>query len=178
MGRVLGTTGNEDSTIVCLDRTEANRDVEVDGQNFPLFALIIDVVEGDDLLVELEEVDLIRLRNLELLLLLLVHHFDAGDREVVSHGQLRVAIETYVLLGCLRIVFESPAAATAIGVLRATVAAGIRTAAEALDLWGCAGIFASAELEKQLVYLDVAVVHDKIFGQEVLQCIAFDDFHL
>ena len=117
------------------------------------------------------------LRDLELLMLLLVHHLDTGDREVVSHSQLRIAIEAYVLLGCLGIVLESPAAATTIGLLRATVATRVRAAAEALDLWRCAAL-ASVELEEQLVYLDVAVVHDKILSQEVLQCISFNDFHL
>jgi hypothetical protein len=55
--RVLGSTSDEDATIVGLNRAESDRNVEVDAQQFARLFVLIHVVECYHALVELKEVD-------------------------------------------------------------------------------------------------------------------------
>lgn len=54
---VLGATGNENPSIVGLDRAEPNWDVEVDVQELARFLVLIDVVESHHPLIKFEKVD-------------------------------------------------------------------------------------------------------------------------
>ena len=60
LGSVLGTTCDEYPAVVSLDRAESDRNIEVDVEDFSLLSFVVDVVEGHNLLVELEEVNLVR----------------------------------------------------------------------------------------------------------------------
>jgi hypothetical protein len=55
--RVLGASSNEDATIIGLDGTEADRNVEVNVQQLTRLLILVHVVEGNHALVELEEVN-------------------------------------------------------------------------------------------------------------------------
>ena len=63
---------------------------------------MVHVVEGHNLLIELEEVDLVCANLLHLVLVLLrlrsIHHSDASLGEVVGHCKLRVPVEADVVL--------------------------------------------------------------------------------
>lgn len=102
LGSVLRASRNENASIVGLDGAKPDRNVEVDVEYLPLLALVIHVVEGHNLLIELEEVDLVRAYLLHLVLVLLclrpIEHPDASLSKVVRHCKLRVPVEANVVL--------------------------------------------------------------------------------
>ena len=62
LGSVLGTARDEYPPVVSLDRAEPDGNIEVNVEDLPLLSLVVDVVEGHNLLVKLEEVNLVRPR--------------------------------------------------------------------------------------------------------------------
>lgn len=99
---VLGSSSYEDSAVIGLDGTESYWNVEVNVQNLSLLAFMVHVVERHDFLIEFEEMDFVGayLVDCDVFLLGLrsVQHSDSSLREVVGHGELRVAVEANVVL--------------------------------------------------------------------------------
>lgn len=98
---VFSSSSNENSPIICLDRTESNWDVEVYVQNFSLLSFVINIVECHNFLIKLEEMDFVGPYHLKFLLILIflssINHTDTGLLEIVRHGKLRVSVEWNVL---------------------------------------------------------------------------------
>ena len=162
LGSILGSSGDENSAIVSLDGAESNWNVEVDVKDFPLLALVIDVVESNKFLIELEEVDLVRLGHVHFLFFIFLRRFlDSSDCEIIGHSKLRVPVETNVLCGLFVQVGQPP---------RLTfrpISTIVRGSVAVLPL--------NELIEKQLVDFDVAVVHNQILSEEVFQIVAIDD---
>jgi hypothetical protein len=60
---ILGTTSNENFTVIRLNGTEAYRNREILKQYFSRFPIIIYIVVGDVLLVKFEEMDAVVLEG-------------------------------------------------------------------------------------------------------------------
>jgi hypothetical protein len=54
---VLGSTCNEDATVISLNRTEPDWNVEVNAQQLPRLLVLVYVIESNHALIKLEEVD-------------------------------------------------------------------------------------------------------------------------
>lgn len=98
---ILGSTSDENSSIVGLNRAKSDRNIEVNVQYLPLFPLVIDVIKCHDLLVKFEKMNFVCSNNFQLLLILVVlravYHSDASLGKIVSHSELRISIERNIL---------------------------------------------------------------------------------
>ena len=84
---VLSSTSDEDSSVVSLDRAESYWNVEVDVENFSLFSFVINVVEGNNLLIKLEKMNFVGSSCFDLLSVCSgsADHSDSSLGEVVGH---------------------------------------------------------------------------------------------
>ena len=92
---------NEYPTIICLNWTKSNRNIEIDIQNFSLLALMVYIIKGDNLLIKLEKMNFICsdfFHLLRITIILFIDHTNSCLLIIISHSQLRIAIEAYVLL--------------------------------------------------------------------------------
>lgn len=127
---------------------------------------MVNVVEGDNLLIELEEMDLVRHHCLYLLLVLPINHTDTCLREVVGHSQLRIPVETNILLVVsLNLRVAGLVCLTSCTSWRVVLALLLTLVIKHL-------------LEQKFVDLDIAVVHHKVFSHKVLQSLSIDNIKL
>lgn len=98
---VLGTTGDEDSSIIRLNWAKSDWNVEIDIENFSLFSLMVDVVKCYNFLVKFEKVDFVCSDDFNFLLILIclgaIYHSDPCLCKVICHCQLRISVERNVL---------------------------------------------------------------------------------
>lgn len=84
-----------------MDRAESDRNVKINIEHLSLLAFVVDVVEGDRLLVEFKEMNFICDRDLQLavvlLVLVLVAQPDARLSKVVCKRELRIPVEANIL---------------------------------------------------------------------------------
>jgi hypothetical protein len=163
LGRVFGSSGDEDSAVVGLDRTESYGDVEVDVQHLPLLSFVVDVVKSHNLLIELEEVNLVGHNCFYFLLILPINHANPCLGKVIGHGELRIPVKADVLLvvGNFRVLGELAGLVSRFQ--------GVSTASRGIELVLNAVLIVKHLLEEQFVDFNIAIVHDQIFCHKVLK---------
>ena len=159
LGSILGTSSDKNTTIISLDRAEPNGDIEVNIQYFSLLSFVIHIVKSDKLLIKLEEMDLISLCHIQFFFLIpFISPLDASYSKIISHSELRVPVKTNILSCFLILVGKPPWF-----IFWSTTGASIP-----ILTW-------NELLEQKLMYLDVAIIHNQVFSEEVFQRIAIDN---
>lgn len=168
---VLGSSCNEDPSIIGLNGTKSDGNVKVNVENLSLFPLMVHIVKSNDLLVKLKEVNLVCHNRLDFLLLLPIDHADASLRKVVCHRQLGVPVETNILLAVHISLVLTQLRVSRLGSISSTV-----TRSEILTL----GYVLVIEhlLEQKFMDFNIAIVHHEIFRHKVLESLSINDVKL
>jgi hypothetical protein len=89
------------STIISLNWAKSYRNIKVNIQDFSLFSFVIYIIKGYNLLIKLKKMNFICPNFFHLFritVILFIYHTNSSLLVVISHRQLRISIETYVLL--------------------------------------------------------------------------------
>jgi len=92
---------NKYTTIICLNWAKSYRNIKVNIQDFSLLALMIYIIKSYNLLIKLKKMNFICSNFFHLLritIILFIYHTNSSLLVIISHRQLRIAIEAYILL--------------------------------------------------------------------------------